>query len=75
MGQEAHPVVRKPTRTSGKVRESHPKVWEGLGGTPGGLGRVGIPTRRSAKGRKFHPEVREGSGDTLEGPRRVGKPT
>ena len=66
-------------------QKAHPEVWEGSGGSTGGLGEVGSPpvglggvgrtTRRSKRGWEANPEVRKGSKVTPGGPRGVARPT
>ena len=44
-------------------RGTIPSVWDGWGGPPKGLGRVGGPSGRSATGRGKLREIRDRSGD------------
>ena len=46
--------VFRPTRRSGRGRETHLKVRERLGGLPGGLKGVRRSTQRSRWGREAH---------------------
>ena len=74
-----------PTFRYRRVRESHPMVWEGLGGPPCFPGWVGSPTWRSVRDQKdhqevregleAHPEVREGSRGPPRGPGGIRSPT
>ena len=62
--------VGRPTRISGRGREAHTEVRQGLEGPPGSLGGdgspnrrskgIGRPTRRSGRSREANPEVRKG---------------
>ena len=56
---------RRSTRRSGKVREAHPEVLDG----------VGRPTRRSGRMRKAHLEVLVGLAGPPGGPGGVGRPS
>ena len=52
-------ISGRPTRTSGRGMEAHPKVQAGSGVPPGGLGEVGKPTWRHGRIQEDHPDILE----------------
>ena len=70
-GQEALPESQERLGGPGEVRrlswragrgwEALPEDWEGSGGYPGGLGKVGSPSQMARRGREL-------SGSPFEGP-------